>query len=44
MIETTINGVKAYILENGKILIQCAKCKQFIQYNKFLFGSLHICD
>jgi hypothetical protein len=26
-----------------KLFIKCPDCGQFVQVNKFLFGSLHLC-
>lgn len=31
------------LIVGGKIYGVCADCERFLQVNKFLFGSMHIC-
>ena len=36
------NPSKYHIVGN-KIYVICNKCGKLVQYNKFVFGSLHVC-
>ncbi len=32
------------IISGGKIFRRCGGCRQWVQMNKFLIGSLHVCS
>ncbi len=32
-----------YVTPDGKIYLQCQKCKDVVRINKPIFGSIHVC-
>lgn len=43
MKKTIINGIEFWISENGKQYTVCPACGKFVQMNKPIFGSMHLC-
>jgi LSD1 subclass zinc finger protein len=44
MRKTEYLGKTAWVDGKGRIFMVCAGCRRLVQVNKFLLGSLHICD